>query len=177
MTSFDVFYIFAFENWTFTIGNAGRVSIIWFGTTPRVSIMDPEVIREVLSNKLGNFGKIKSNPLTRLVSTGLANFEGEKWAKHRKILDPAFHQETFSTYVWDKMCPLEPQPSHTFSFHEGQERIKFNLWGTWEFLNIKICLTLLSQGYVFYGTTFKQVIKYCNIPLIHPNMSFANPKG
>ena len=83
--------------------NAGKVSITWFGTTPRVSITDPKLIREVLSNKLGHFEKIKSNPLTRLVATGLANFEGEKWATHRKILIPAFHQEKlkvcFSSYV------------------------------------------------------------------------------
>lgn len=55
--------------------------------------MDPELIREVLSNKFGHFEKPKIGPLGRLLATGLANYEGEKWARHRRIINPAFHLE------------------------------------------------------------------------------------
>ncbi|KAJ8633257.1 hypothetical protein MRB53_026593 [Persea americana] len=76
-----------------TAKDYGKISLTWFGTIPRVCIIDPELIREVLSNKFGHFEKVKSNPLTRLLATGLATYGGEKWAKHRRILNPAFHQE------------------------------------------------------------------------------------
>ncbi|XP_077227669.1 cytochrome P450 CYP72A616-like isoform X1 [Tasmannia lanceolata] len=76
-----------------TVKNYGKLSVIWIGTTPRVNIMDPELMREILSNKFGHFAKPKSNPLTRLLATGLANYDGEKWAKHRRIINPAFHLE------------------------------------------------------------------------------------
>ncbi|XP_077228886.1 cytochrome P450 CYP72A616-like isoform X2 [Tasmannia lanceolata] len=76
-----------------TVKNYGKLSVIWIGTTPRVNIMDPELMREILSNKFGHFAKPKSNPLVRLLATGLANYDGEKWAKHRRIINPAFHLE------------------------------------------------------------------------------------
>lgn len=55
--------------------------------------MNPESVREVLSNKFGYFAKPKISPLGWLLATGLATYEGEQWAKHRRILNPAFHME------------------------------------------------------------------------------------
>ncbi|KAF8408887.1 hypothetical protein HHK36_004956 [Tetracentron sinense] len=63
------------------------------GPTPSVTIMDPELIRDVLSNKVGHFAKRKSHPLAKLLASGLAKYEGEQWAKHRRIINPAFHLE------------------------------------------------------------------------------------
>ncbi|RWR89084.1 cytochrome P450 CYP72A219-like protein [Cinnamomum micranthum f. kanehirae] len=82
-----------------TVESYGKMSIHWVGTHPRVNIMDPELIREVLSNKFGHFAKPESNPLTKLLATGLVNYDGEKWAKHRRILNPAFHQEKLKRMV------------------------------------------------------------------------------
>ncbi|KAK9085350.1 hypothetical protein Sjap_025761 [Stephania japonica] len=76
-----------------TIQRQGPMSYIWFGVTPRVNILDPDLIKDVLSNKFGHFSKIKKNPLRRLLAQGVANYDGEKWAKHRRIISPAFHLE------------------------------------------------------------------------------------
>ncbi|MBA0620913.1 hypothetical protein Godav_006580 [Gossypium davidsonii] len=67
--------------------------VVWYGTTPRVAIMEPNLIKEVLNNKTGDFPKPEINSFTQLFVTGLASYNGDKWAKHRKIVNPAFHVE------------------------------------------------------------------------------------
>ncbi|PIA26858.1 hypothetical protein AQUCO_08600014v1 [Aquilegia coerulea] len=76
-----------------TIQTYGKTFVSWYGPSPRVSIMDPELIKDILSDKSGTFGKIKQIPILKFLFDGLANHEGEKWVKHRKIINPAFHQE------------------------------------------------------------------------------------
>ncbi|XBI12543.1 hypothetical protein VPH35_139401 [Triticum aestivum] len=71
----------------------GKMSFTWFGPTPRVTIPDPELVREILSNKFGHYGKQKSSRFGKLLADGVASHEGDKWAKHRRILNPAFHHE------------------------------------------------------------------------------------
>ena len=60
---------------------------------PRVTITKPELVREVLANKFGDFEKLKLGRLQRMLHNGVGSHEGEKWAKHRKIINPAFHLE------------------------------------------------------------------------------------
>ncbi|XP_043723198.1 cytochrome P450 CYP72A219-like [Telopea speciosissima] len=75
-----------------TVRKLGKTSAFWFGTNPRLYIMDPNLIRDIM-NKFDQFVKIKGNRLTRLFIGGLATYDGEKWAKHRRIINPAFHVE------------------------------------------------------------------------------------
>ncbi|KAK9089302.1 hypothetical protein Scep_028384 [Stephania cephalantha] len=77
----------------------GRISYTWNGVVPRVTIMEPELVKEVLSNKSSSFTKIENHPLVKLLANGLASHEGEKWAKHRRIANPAFHFEKMKVMV------------------------------------------------------------------------------
>lgn len=73
---------------------SGKISMVWFGPTPQVILNDPKLVREVLSNKFGHFQKPKlPSHFIKLIAQGLTAHEGEKWALHRKIINPAFHLE------------------------------------------------------------------------------------
>ncbi|KAK1665830.1 hypothetical protein QYE76_053989 [Lolium multiflorum] len=71
----------------------GKPCISWFGPIPKVTITDPHLVREVMSNKFGHIEKLKFPTLSKLLAEGVGNYEGEKWVKHRRILNPAFHVE------------------------------------------------------------------------------------
>ncbi|KAK1404870.1 Cytochrome P450, family 72, subfamily A, polypeptide 8 [Heracleum sosnowskyi] len=105
-----------------TVGKHGKNSFVWLGPRPLVYVMDPDSIKEVL-NKSNQFLKVKGgNPLTKLLATGLVFYEGEKWAKHRKIINPAFHVDRLKNMLpamylscndimneWEKMVSADGQ--------------------------------------------------------------------
>ncbi|KAM1047223.1 hypothetical protein ACFX2I_026577 [Malus domestica] len=53
----------------------GKISMYWVGTTPRLIIMDTELMKEILLNKQGHFGKPPLNPLILILTRGLASLE------------------------------------------------------------------------------------------------------
>lgn len=53
--------------------------------------MDPELIKEVLVNN--KIYKKPMNPMVKLLVSGIPSYEDQKWAKHRKIVAPAFTQD------------------------------------------------------------------------------------
>ncbi|KAM7497792.1 hypothetical protein LguiA_022206 [Lonicera macranthoides] len=100
------------------IENYGKNCFLWAGTVPRVYIMDPELIREVLHKH--EIFKKPNNPALKILADGVTTHEGEKWAKHRKIINPAFHAEKLKhmlpafylccselTSTWEKMVSTE----------------------------------------------------------------------
>jgi hypothetical protein len=76
----------------------GKKCFTWFGPMPRVTITDPDLARDVMSNKFGHFEKPQFPALSKLFAEGVATYEGEKWVKHRRILNPAFHLEKLKVY-------------------------------------------------------------------------------
>ncbi|KAJ4872437.1 Cytochrome P450 72A15 [Raphanus sativus] len=76
----------------------GRTFFTWFGTTPTITIMDPDQIKEVF-NKSYDFQKPHTFPLGDLIAKGVVSYDGEKWAKHRRIINPAFHLEKIKNMV------------------------------------------------------------------------------
>ncbi|KAL9259703.1 Cytochrome P450 72A397-like protein [Drosera capensis] len=92
-------------------------SFLWFGPLPTVFICEPELIREILNN-MNEFQKPKSNPLASLLTPGFILYDGERWSKHRKLVNPAFHSEKLKLMVpafytsceelvhkWEKIIP------------------------------------------------------------------------
>lgn len=70
----------------------GKEFFMWFGPKPMVCISKPELIREALT-KIQVFQKPHTNPIVAKLFSGFVNYEGEQWAQHRKMINPAFHTE------------------------------------------------------------------------------------
>ncbi|XP_021845119.1 cytochrome P450 72A552-like isoform X1 [Spinacia oleracea] len=100
---------------------AGKNIYTWLGPVPTILITQPELIKDAF-NRMNNFQKPRLNPYTQILSTGLPNYEGQKWAKHRKLLNPAFQLDklklmipAFETCVTDTLNKWEKLVSKTGS--------------------------------------------------------------
>lgn len=78
-------------------GCAGENRVVWFGPWAAVSITDPELIKEIMSKNYV-FQKASGNPMRKMLARGVATYETEKWAKHRKLINPAFHLQKLKVH-------------------------------------------------------------------------------
>ncbi|KAK9937701.1 hypothetical protein M0R45_014473 [Rubus argutus] len=60
---------------------------------PRLIPLVDQTVKTYGKNSFMISRKPVSNPLVKLLSAGLVSYEGEKWAKHRRIINPTFHVE------------------------------------------------------------------------------------
>lgn len=73
--------------------------MVWFGPTFRLTVADPDLIREIFS-KSEFYEKNEAHPLVKqLEGDGLLSLKGEKWSHHRKIISPTFHMENLKLLV------------------------------------------------------------------------------
>lgn len=81
----------------------GRPFVYWFGPRPRLVISDPELVKAVMTDSTGGFDKAASggnNPLARqLIGEGLVGLSGETWARHRRVISPAFNMERVKSWI------------------------------------------------------------------------------
>nr|GEZ43175.1 cytochrome P450 CYP72A219-like [Tanacetum cinerariifolium] len=110
------------------ITSYGKLWFTWMGPRPIVHITEPALIKEIFANNY-RFQKARGgNPLVRLLAAGLADAETDRWSKHRKIINPAFHVEKLkhmasAMYIccseminkWEEMLSKE-----NTSFEEGK---------------------------------------------------------
>jgi len=66
---------------------------VWLGPYPVLLITDPEHIKEIFTKNYVYQKETHPNPFSKLLAIGLAKLEEDKWAKHRKIINPAFQAE------------------------------------------------------------------------------------
>ncbi|XP_020233617.1 cytochrome P450 72A68 [Cajanus cajan] len=94
-----------FSYFQHSLNKHGKNSFVWFGPMPRVTLTDPEQMKDAL-NKIYDFTKPNMNPQVRLLAPGLVSHEGEKWSMHRKIINPAFNLEKLKNMLplFTKCC-------------------------------------------------------------------------
>src|SRR4051812_11735311 len=80
--------------------NAGKTSFTLFGPTPWVMIPDPELVREIMSNKFGHFKKQRSTRIGKLLANGLTADE----------IDEAFRRVPVRTH--NISAPSNPPTSY-----------------------------------------------------------------
>ncbi|XP_028796132.1 cytochrome P450 716A67-like [Neltuma alba] len=80
------------------VNKHGENPFMWFGPTPRLILTDPELIKNVF-NRNYDFVKLHTISIDKYVSVGVASYNGDKWANHRKIINPAFSVEKLKTLI------------------------------------------------------------------------------
>ncbi|KAK6260423.1 Cytochrome P450 - like 6 [Theobroma cacao] len=78
----------------------GETFLYWHGTDPRLCISDPELAKQILSNKFGYYSKPRARPsVEMLAGKGLALINGLDWVRRRRILNPAFSLDKIKVMV------------------------------------------------------------------------------
>ncbi|XP_077233281.1 cytochrome P450 734A1-like [Tasmannia lanceolata] len=78
----------------------GKTFVYWFGSKPRLAVVDPELIKEVLLNRSGVIERVPFDPIVKqLFGDGMPSVNGEKWVRHRKIGNTAFNMERVKEWV------------------------------------------------------------------------------
>lgn len=109
------------------ISTYGNKYFEWYGPMPNVNIQEPELVKEILTKNL-MFQKPKINPLVELLATGVAAYESEKWTKHRKIINPAFHMEKLKGMLPAMCLSCDDMMSKFTTFLSSNDSSELDVW-------------------------------------------------
>ncbi|POO03138.1 Cytochrome P450, E-class, group I [Trema orientale] len=105
----------------------GKTFLYWFGPKPRLTIADPELVKEVLINTNGSFGRIPFNPSSKqLFGQGLVGLDGDKWAFHRRIANQAFTVERVKSWVPDMVASIVKKLEKWEDIREGRDEFEID---------------------------------------------------
>ncbi|KAL6861891.1 hypothetical protein ACP4OV_017591 [Aristida adscensionis] len=69
----------------------GKVFLSWSGSAPTLWVGDYDMVRRILAGRTGLYRKADPGPdILALLGMGLAFVEGDDWARHRRVVHPAF---------------------------------------------------------------------------------------
>ncbi|TXG75345.1 hypothetical protein E1A91_1Z024600v1 [Gossypium mustelinum] len=72
----------------------------WKGVRAELVITDPELVKEVLKNSEKAFSKPKTSYFfKKLLGDSIPTIKSEKWARHRKLANHAFHGESLKNMI------------------------------------------------------------------------------
>jgi hypothetical protein len=75
--------------------------LFWYGPFPIITIADPELAKQVLSNKLGLYIKPSMRyPIDTLLGKGLVLLNALDWARHRTILNNGFSMDKLKVLLF-----------------------------------------------------------------------------
>lgn len=74
---------------------------MWLGPWPGLSISEPDLVRQVLRNP--HVFQKPDQETIKIFIGGLPSLEGQKWANHRKIANPAFHLHKLKVYIFSQI--------------------------------------------------------------------------
>ena len=73
----------------------GKNYLQWYGNQAQLVVSEPELIKEILSDRDRVYTKIKPSDIVKgIFGDGIVVSTGEKWAKMRKLANHAFQTES-----------------------------------------------------------------------------------
>ncbi|KAK1425459.1 hypothetical protein QVD17_20811 [Tagetes erecta] len=93
----------------------------WHGSEAQLFVTDPELVKEVLTNRDGAYPKMDMvGYAKKLLGESLITNEGQKWSKVRKVANHTFHAESLKNMVPEMSRSIETMLDKWKEF-KGQE--------------------------------------------------------
>ncbi|KAK9688653.1 hypothetical protein RND81_09G001200 [Saponaria officinalis] len=146
----------------------GKMCFIWIGPIPWLITTDPEKIKQVLT-RYEDFQK-PDHPITQILMVGLYGQEGDTWAKHRKIINPAFHLDKLKRmlHTMYESCKIMTNSWDDEVSKEGVAEID-----VWPFLE-SLAGDVISRA--AFGSSYEEGKIIFDLQLEHVNLIMKNPQ-
>ncbi|XP_021893894.1 cytochrome P450 72C1-like [Carica papaya] len=115
----------------------GKNSFMWKGPWPALILMDPEMIKEVL-NRFNEFQKPRLTSVPRTLLSGLVKHEGDKWAKHRSLLNPAYRIDKLKLMLPAFEASCEEMFKEWEAMASAEESLEVDTWACFHDLSCKM---------------------------------------